>query len=170
MTPKNERVADEKFCDSFLFSQSCTFLAKFHEKSMILLFIIDSNFYWCFVRGFFFINRWWLCLFLNKVEWENIKFEDLYFECFRILTNQIIVNLNYWILVNQFMPISDYDNVKEVAISRDELYDLVWSERLSDISKKYYISENGLIKKCREWNIPMPNLKYWIIMPHHTNL
>jgi len=60
------------------------------------------------------------------------------------------------------MIISDYENVKEVRITRQELYDLVWSERLCDISKKYYISEAGLIKKCQEWHIPMPNLKYWI--------
>ncbi|RIH66195.1 hypothetical protein D1164_04600 [Mariniphaga sediminis] len=67
------------------------------------------------------------------------------------------------------MPISDYDNVKEVRISRDELYELVWTERQSDIAKKYYISENGLIKKCQEWNIPMPNLKYWIQLKDTTN-
>lgn len=67
------------------------------------------------------------------------------------------------------MPISDYYNVEEVRISRDELYEMVWSERLSEVSKRYYISENGLIKKCRELNIPMPNLKYWIQLKDATN-
>lgn len=73
----------------------------------------------------------------------------------------------FFVLVD--VPISDYDNVKEVRISREELYEQVWSERLSDIIKKYYISENGLIKKCREWNIPLPNLKYWIKLKDTTN-
>lgn len=67
------------------------------------------------------------------------------------------------------MLISDYDRVKQVRISRKELYELVWSQRLSDISKKYYISENGLIKRCQEWKIPMPNLKYWIKLKDTTN-
>jgi hypothetical protein len=60
------------------------------------------------------------------------------------------------------VTISEYDDIRQVAITRKELYDMVWSERLSAISKKYYVSENGLIKKCQELNIPLPNLKFWI--------
>jgi hypothetical protein len=67
------------------------------------------------------------------------------------------------------MTISDYDNINEVKITRKELYDLAWSERLSEISKKYYISENGLIKRCQELNIPLPNLKYWISFKNSEN-
>ena len=60
------------------------------------------------------------------------------------------------------MAISDYDYIKDVQITREELYEMAWKERLSEISKKYYISENTLIKKCQELHIPLPNLKYWI--------
>ena len=60
------------------------------------------------------------------------------------------------------MAISDYDYIKDVQITREELYEMAWKDRLSDISKKYYISENTLIKKCQELHIPLPNLKYWI--------
>ncbi|HCY75958.1 MAG TPA: hypothetical protein DHV28_08545 [Ignavibacteriales bacterium] len=39
---------------------------------------------------------------------------------------------------------------------------MVWSEQLSSISQKYYISENTLQKKCTELHIPLPSIRYWI--------
>lgn len=67
------------------------------------------------------------------------------------------------------MTISEYDYINEIPITRKELYDLVWNERLSEVAKKYYISESGLIKKCQKLNIPLPNLKYWIKLKDPTN-
>jgi hypothetical protein len=56
----------------------------------------------------------------------------------------------------------DLGCVKQDRLSRDELFDLVWSQRLSEVCKKYYVSESGLIKICQELKIPLPTLKYWI--------
>lgn len=52
--------------------------------------------------------------------------------------------------------------MKEVKFTRQELYDLVWSQSMISISKKYAISVEGLRKTCRSLGIPFPNPGYWI--------
>jgi hypothetical protein len=49
----------------------------------------------------------------------------------------------------------------DIKLSRKELYDLVWSESMLSLSKKYAISDVGLRKKCRSFEIPIPNAGYW---------
>lgn len=56
----------------------------------------------------------------------------------------------------------ELDNINEIKITREELYEMVWSEPLSSIAKKYYISENGLQKQCAKLKIPLPSIRYWI--------
>lgn len=51
--------------------------------------------------------------------------------------------------------------MKSTPLSRQELYDLVWSEPLLRLSKKYCISDNGLRKRCKSMNIPLPPNGYW---------
>lgn len=51
--------------------------------------------------------------------------------------------------------------MKEVTMSRQDLYDLVWKESMLTLSKKYAISGTGLKKKCKSLNIPVPGLGYW---------
>jgi hypothetical protein len=51
--------------------------------------------------------------------------------------------------------------MKEVTFTRKELYDLVWSEPLIRLAKKYKISDNGLRKICKRMNIPLPNSGHW---------
>lgn len=46
-------------------------------------------------------------------------------------------------------------------ISRKELYDLVWSEPLSILAKRFEISDVRLGKICIEANIPKPGVGYW---------
>lgn len=46
-------------------------------------------------------------------------------------------------------------------LSRKELYDLVWSTPLSQLAKKYQISDNGLRKICIKLDIPLPKSGYW---------
>lgn len=46
-------------------------------------------------------------------------------------------------------------------LSRQELYDLVWSTPLSQLAKKYQISDNGLRKICVKLDIPLPKGGYW---------
>lgn len=49
---------------------------------------------------------------------------------------------------------------KEV-ITRKDLYELVWKEPLSKLSKKYALSDNGFRKLCIRLNIPIPKNGYW---------
>jgi len=51
--------------------------------------------------------------------------------------------------------------MKQVKFTRQELYDLVWSESMLSHAKKYAISDVGLRKKCRNLEIPLPNNGYW---------
>ena len=54
------------------------------------------------------------------------------------------------------------DNQREnIKISRKELYDLVWSKPMSTLAKEYLISDNGLRKICKKFNIPLPQLGHW---------
>jgi hypothetical protein len=46
-------------------------------------------------------------------------------------------------------------------ISRQELYEQVWSTPLRTLAKGFGISDVGLAKACRRNNIPLPGLGYW---------
>ena len=47
------------------------------------------------------------------------------------------------------------------SFTRQELYDLVWSEPMIKLGARYGISGNGLAKACRRANIPVPERGYW---------
>jgi hypothetical protein len=51
--------------------------------------------------------------------------------------------------------------MEKVTLTRKELYDLVWSEPLSRLAKRYKISDNGLRKICKRMNIPLPEMGHW---------
>ena len=51
--------------------------------------------------------------------------------------------------------------MEKLVFTREELYNLVWSEPMSRLAKKYNISDNGLRKICKKHSIPMPQLGYW---------
>jgi hypothetical protein len=51
--------------------------------------------------------------------------------------------------------------MKEVTMTRHDLYDLVWKESMLALSKKYVISGTGLKKKCKALEIPVPVMGYW---------
>ena len=48
-----------------------------------------------------------------------------------------------------------------MKLTRKELYDLVWSEPMNTVCKRFGISDNGLRKHCKSMNIPTPPLGYW---------
>ena len=48
-----------------------------------------------------------------------------------------------------------------MKLSRKELYDLVWQEPMTTLSKKLGITDNGLRKHCKSMNIPTPPMGYW---------
>lgn len=47
------------------------------------------------------------------------------------------------------------------GFTRQELYDLVWSEPMIKLGARYGVSGNGLAKACRRANIPVPERGYW---------
>jgi hypothetical protein len=47
------------------------------------------------------------------------------------------------------------------TFTREELYDLVWSEPMTKAGARLGISGNGLKKACRRANIPVPPQGYW---------
>ncbi len=51
--------------------------------------------------------------------------------------------------------------MEEITYTRKELYELVWSESLLSISKRYNISDVGLRKICIKMNIPLPGQGHW---------
>jgi hypothetical protein len=48
-----------------------------------------------------------------------------------------------------------------VRLTREELYEQVWSEPMSTLAPKYGISDVGLAKICRRMRIPAPGRGYW---------
>jgi hypothetical protein len=47
------------------------------------------------------------------------------------------------------------------TFTRKELYDLVWSEPMRDLAKRFEISDVGLAKACRNADIPVPPRGHW---------
>lgn len=52
--------------------------------------------------------------------------------------------------------------MSEIILTRNELYNLVWSEPMLKLSRKYAISDNGLRKICISMDIPMPRAGHWM--------
>lgn len=52
-------------------------------------------------------------------------------------------------------------SMEKNQLTRQELYDLVWAEPLSQLAKKYNISDNGLRKICLRMKIPLPLYGHW---------
>jgi len=49
----------------------------------------------------------------------------------------------------------------DMELTRKELYNLVWSEPMTTLCKRFGLSDNGLRKHCKAMNIPMPQIGYW---------
>ena len=47
------------------------------------------------------------------------------------------------------------------TLTRTELYEMVWSEPMRTIAKRYNISDVGLRKICIRKNIPVPERGHW---------
>lgn len=47
------------------------------------------------------------------------------------------------------------------SLTREELYEKVWSQPMTKLAKPYGLLNVGLAKICRKLNIPMPNRGYW---------
>lgn len=52
----------------------------------------------------------------------------------------------------------DNENIDE----REKLFNEVWEKPIYLLAKQYSLSDNGLRKRCRSWDIPLPPSKYWM--------
>ncbi|HGO6126863.1 TPA: hypothetical protein ACK3RK_005417 [Burkholderia cepacia] len=48
-----------------------------------------------------------------------------------------------------------------IEFERAALYDEVWADAVSTVSKRYGMSDNGLRKICQKLGVPLPPLGYW---------
>jgi hypothetical protein len=48
-----------------------------------------------------------------------------------------------------------------IELTRQQLYEQVWSEPTMHLAKRYALSDVGLAKLCKRHNIPKPPLGYW---------
>jgi hypothetical protein len=52
------------------------------------------------------------------------------------------------------------------SLSREDLYELVWSKPISQFAKDFGLSDRGLAKKCTRMEIPLPGRGYWAKLEH----
>jgi len=50
---------------------------------------------------------------------------------------------------------------KETRIEREKLYELVWSKPMTEVAKKYEVSDKSIAKICNKLNVPVPGVGYW---------
>lgn len=49
----------------------------------------------------------------------------------------------------------------EIQFERAALYEEVWSDPVSTVSKRYGLSDSGLRKICKKLGVPLPEVGYW---------
>jgi hypothetical protein len=52
-------------------------------------------------------------------------------------------------------------NDQPIHLTREQLYEMVWSQPVWSLAKKWGVSDVGLAKVCKRHNIPRPSLGYW---------
>lgn len=53
------------------------------------------------------------------------------------------------------------DHLDPIQVTRQDLYDQIWSTPVSQACRTYGLSDVGLAKICAQWNIPRPPRGYW---------
>lgn len=51
--------------------------------------------------------------------------------------------------------------MRNIILTRKDLYDMVWATPMITLAKKYSITDSGLRKVCKRMNIPLPKPGYW---------
>lgn len=51
---------------------------------------------------------------------------------------------------------------KEYIITREELYEKIWSKQMVEIAKEYDVSDKAIANICEKLNIPIPGVGYWL--------
>ncbi|UFH34977.1 hypothetical protein [Flavobacterium acetivorans] len=52
--------------------------------------------------------------------------------------------------------------MKTTELTRKELYDMVWSMPVSKLTQQFALSNDGIKKICKQFEIPMPDGGYWM--------
>lgn len=52
--------------------------------------------------------------------------------------------------------------METIELTRKELYDIVWSTPVSKLTQEYALSNDGIKKLCKQFEIPMPDGGYWM--------
>lgn len=52
-------------------------------------------------------------------------------------------------------------NYKDYKITRDDLYEKVWTKPMVEIAKEYEVSDKAIAKICDKLNVPVPGVGYW---------
>ena len=55
---------------------------------------------------------------------------------------------------------------RTISLTREQLYQEVWSDAMLRVAARYGLSGNGLAKKCRKHRIPVPGRGYWARLAH----
>jgi hypothetical protein len=51
--------------------------------------------------------------------------------------------------------------METIELTRKELYDIVWSTTLSNLTQQYAYTNDGIKKICKQYEVPMPDGSYW---------
>tara|TARA_R110000868_G_C10972616_1_gene770548 strand:- start:13270 stop:14409 length:1140 start_codon:yes stop_codon:yes gene_type:complete len=51
--------------------------------------------------------------------------------------------------------------MKTFSLTRQELYEQVWSKPMVTLAKEYSLSDNGLRKMCKKYDVPIPPMGHW---------
>ncbi|MFH6936006.1 hypothetical protein [Flavobacterium sp. FlaQc-30] len=57
--------------------------------------------------------------------------------------------------------------METTILTREEIYDLVWSTSISKILERFALSHDGFKKICKEHEIPLPSNGYWSKWKHN---
>ncbi|WP_338645027.1 hypothetical protein V5J73_08640 [Flavobacterium sp. KS-LB2] len=60
--------------------------------------------------------------------------------------------------------------METIELSRKQLYDLVWSTPISKLIQQYAISNEGLKKICKKFEIPMPQNGFWLKLKYNKKV
>lgn len=55
---------------------------------------------------------------------------------------------------------------KQITLTRVELYDRVWQQPMTKLAPQLGLSDVGLAKVCKRYNIPRPPVGYWAKLAH----
>lgn len=56
---------------------------------------------------------------------------------------------------------TDEQTTSPLKLSREDMYELVWSKPMRDLAKDFGISDVALAKRCKSLGIPVPGRGYW---------